>query len=127
MRVAGVRLGDGRAVWVDAGAWELAPLDAVIVRLEAGDFTGSVFVTPEQLVRGVERIDGTVVEVSPASTDEEKCADLPGADLPPLGSVVRTDRVKGRVTALDPTRRLATLTRDDGSQVVVPVDDLLLM
>ena len=127
MRVAGVRLADGSALWVDAGTWQLAPLDSVLVRTSAGTLTGSVFVLPEHLLRPVERVDGTVLEVLRATTAEERCGDLPGSDLPYLGSIVRAADVKGRVAGLDPIRRLATLTLEDGSRVDVPVDDLLPM
>jgi hypothetical protein len=127
VRVAGVRVADGSALWVDAAAWQLAPLDTVVVRTSAGTLPGSVFVLPEQLLRPVERVDGIVVEVLPAASTEERCAELPGGDLPYLGSIVRTADVEGLVSALDPIRRLATLTLQDGSQVDVPVDDLLPM
>jgi hypothetical protein len=127
MRVAGVRLANGSALWADAGTWQLAPLDSVLVRTSAGTLTGSVFALPEHLLRPVERVDGTVLEILPATSAEERCGDLPGSDLPYLGSIVRTAEVKGRVAGLDPIRRLATLTLADGSRADVSVDDLLPM
>jgi hypothetical protein len=127
VRVAGVRLGDGSALWVDAGTWQLGPLDTVLVHTSAGTLTGAVFVLPEHLLRPVERVDGIVLEVFSSSPAEERCADMPGSDLPYLGSIVRTGDVEGRVAALDPIRRLATLALDDGSRVEVPVDDLHAM
>lgn len=127
MRIAGVRLADGSAVWVDAGTLQLATLDAVLVRTSAGTLRGSVFVLPEHLLRPVERVDGTVLEVFPRTSAEERCADVPGGDLPYLGSIVRTADLRGRVAALDPIRRLATLTLEDGSRVDVSVDDLIPM
>jgi hypothetical protein len=88
---------------------------------------GSVFLLPEHLLRTVERVDGTVSEVISAPSPEGRCVDMPGSDLPYLGSIVRTADVEGRVAALDPIRRLATLTLQDGSRVDVSVDDLLRM
>jgi len=127
MRVAGVRLGDGSALWVDAGTWQLAPLDTVLVRTSAGTLTGTVFVLPEHLMRQVERVDGMVLEVYASAPTEERCADMPGSDLPYLGSIVRTGDVEGGVAAANPVRRLVTLALDVGSRVEVPVGDLLAM
>ena len=125
MRVAGVRLPDGRVVWADAEAWPMSPLDTAVVRLSEGEVAGSVFVSPEQLIQPPERVDGVVVEIRPREIPEERCGDLPGSDLPYLGSTARAETIKGRVTALDPVKRLVTLTRDDGSEVEVPASEIL--
>ena len=122
--MAGIRLQSGRTVWADAGEVKLAPLDTAVVRLAEGDASGTVFATPEQIIRPPEQVDGKVVEVRPHRVEEVSCGDLPGADLPYLGTTIRTETVSGRVTALDAVHRLVTLTREDGSTVEMPADDL---
>jgi hypothetical protein len=122
VRVAGVRLPDGRAIWADAAGWELVPPCRVLLRLPEGEVAGVVFVSPEQLLRPVPEVEGTVVAVQPRP-DDDGGEDLPGSDLPYLGSSLTVGGRAGLVTGLDPVRRTVTLTMEDGDSVELPEDD----
>jgi hypothetical protein len=115
MRIAGVRLPDGRAVWVDAGKVEVSVRDTALVRLADGDARGFVFVSPEQLAQPPEHVAGYLVEAACPASSETSCADLPGADMPALGSIVEIEGEIGTVTGIDAVKREATITREDGS------------
>ena len=119
MRVAGVRLEGGRAIWADAGQIQLATLDRVMVRSSNEEASGWVFVASEQLLHAPASIDGVIVEVLPPSEDGVECRELPGSEMPPLGSRVRTESVEGLVTAIDAVQSRVTLRLDDGSEVEV--------
>ena len=119
MRVAGVRLDGGRAVWADARTNELSPLDRVTVHLEAEELSGWVFVAPAQLLQPPASIEGVIVEVLPRPEDDLECRELPGWEMPPLGTRVRTASAEGLVIAIDAAQSRVTLRLDDGVEVEV--------
>ena len=124
MRIAAVRLKDGRTVWADAGTWLLTPLDEVTVRLSHADALGTVFVTPEQLLQLPQRPDGVVIEIYQCEVDEINCLELPGAEMPPLGSTVPVQGTAGTIVRVDAVHRRVRLRQADGSEVVLPLADL---
>lgn len=121
-----MRLSDGSALWVDAGELSVSALDEAIVRLNGGDRTGLVFVTPEQMLRAPEPIEGEIVGVRPREEEPEECRELPGSDMPPLGSSVEIGGAPGKVTALDPVRRRVTVRTPDGGALEVAVEEIAL-
>lgn len=127
MRTAGVRLRDGRALWVDAADRAMSPLDEAIVRLHDGDCTGYVFVTPEQLLRAPEPIEGLIVAVWRRGEDPQECLDLPGSDMPPLGSQVEIGGARGTVNALDPVGRTVRVTRPHDDPLEAAAEEIVLL
>jgi hypothetical protein len=128
--VVGVRLTDGRMLWAEGGSLEMSPLDTATVQTSSGRVVGSVFVAPGQLIRPPPALDGKIVEVIPRERSREPCGDLPGGDLPSLGSTVQgrdcpeRGSLRGRVTALNPVKRLVTVTLDDGTSVEIAAEEL---
>lgn len=115
-----MRLTTGHMVWLDAGAVELALLDAVRgTTTEGEDVAGTVFVEPEQLLQAPGRIDGEITEVIPRNPADPECNDLPGADLPFLGAQWEDASLSGTVVRLDPVNRSITVRSADGSDVEV--------
>jgi hypothetical protein len=113
VRIAGVRLAGGEVVWVEAGDVDVQPLDDAVVSVAGGEFSGTVIVTPEALLRPVTATGG-IVGVSSRTAQERDCTDLPGADMPPLGSGVD----EGVVVAVDAVNRTATIEMPDGTRTV---------
>lgn len=121
MRIAGVRLPDGSAVWLNAGEQKLAPLDRVHGSTAGGDVEGIVFVTPEQLVQVSVQVAGTITDVERRQHRDAGCDELPGADLPPLGTAFEAEGVHGVVVELDPVGRRVTIRRGEGEAGAVTV------
>ena len=119
MKIAGVHLSDQRLVWIEAGERALLPLDHVRVLLPVGEREGVVYVTPDQLVRPPERVEGKLLASSPPVPPTREDRGLPGASLPPLGTLLRSNDREGTVTGLDPIRNVVTLSVD-GEQIDVP-------
>jgi hypothetical protein len=117
MRVAGVRCDDGRVVWADVGDRQIQPLDRVVVAVDGAEWHGHVFVSPERLLQPPEDIAGIIVRVESPSDQDLSCADLPGSEMPPLGSTITIDGRSGAVTQIDPVRRTVTVTTDDGAHI----------
>lgn len=111
MRIAGVRLENSRVVWVDAGDLDIDPLDDVVVAVDGGESRGMVIVAPDALLRPTEA-EGWVVHVAPGRPDEDDCGDLPGADMPPLGS----QRDGGMVVSIDAVKRQVMVEMPDGER-----------
>jgi hypothetical protein len=121
---AGVQLPDGRTVWIDAGDISVRPLDRVLIQA-AGEVTeGLIVVAPPSLLAFTGTIGGTLVDVLPAPDRDETCGDLPGADMPPLGSHLDVDGAAGTVTAVDALGRLVTVTCEDGTTEEISADRL---
>lgn len=118
MRVAGVWV-HGEVRWLAVGDLPLAPLSRVTVRIDQGEVPGVVAVTPEQLVVPPARVQGEILAIEGEQGQEER-GPLPGADLPPLGLALRDELV----TAVSATERTVTLTRADGTERVVPLDEM---
>lgn len=111
MSIAGVRLDDGRLVWVDAGELELQPLDQVVVEFDGREYQGQVMIAPEALIRPVQPT-GRIAGISPRDSADTDCSDLPGADMPPLGT-----RVAGEIVmAVDAVKRTITVEGTDGTR-----------
>lgn len=124
MRVAGVRCDDGYVVWADARDLHIQSLDCAVVSVAGAEQHGHVFVTPELLVQPPAEVEGMIVHVEPSPDPDLACADLPGSEMPPLGSLVTIEGVYGAVTQLDPVQRTVTVTTDDGVQIVREADAL---
>lgn len=124
MRVAGVRLADGDAVWAEAGTWALMPLDRVTVRRGNGLLEGEVFVAPEQLIRSPASVEVRIVALHRREPPGDECNDLPGVELPPLGTEVTTPSGTGRIGRIDPVRHLVTVEGDDGQTTELSVEQI---
>lgn len=124
MKVIGVWLDVRRMIWADAGELEPALSDRVVVRLPEGELSGRVHVAAAQWLAPPGAVDGivTTVERQTVARVEE---DIPGADMPPLGTRARVGGVEGLVTAIDPVHRLVTVTPETGEPVTALVTDLL--
>ncbi len=102
MRIAGVRLLDGRLIWVDAARHELDPLEEVTVRIDSGEEPATVYVTPEQLFHDSGSMEGVITaRHTRAVADSDACEDLPGAHFPPLGSMIETPDGPAVVISID--------------------------
>jgi hypothetical protein len=117
VRIAGVRLPDGRAVWLDAGGLPVSPLDRVVAEVEGAEATGEVFVAPDQLLTSLPP-DGSISRVLPPKPDALDCSGLPGASMPPLGTRVSTAEGSGTVIGVDAVHGTVTVQREDGTTVV---------
>jgi hypothetical protein len=115
--ITGVRLTDGRLVWVEAGVTELQPLDRVVVDVDGQERPGRVAIAPEALIRPVETV-GRIVRVN-AHNHDDSCPALPGADMPPLGGEVDGETV----IAVDAVNRTFTLETVDGSRTTRSVPE----
>jgi hypothetical protein len=124
VRIAGVRLSDGRLVWLDAGVHDIQPLDLVTAQLAAGEAEGLVYVTPEALVSPPPHIEGLVIDCRPRARSDQDCNKLPGAEFPALGESVRSGDIAGTVIALDPVNQRMTIGHGDGETSVVSLDTL---
>jgi hypothetical protein len=115
VRIAGVRTAEGRAYWVDSGEIRVEPLDAVVVCTPDGEVEGEVFVAPEALVGTSPECEGTVVQVRARRYSEGECGNLPGADMPPLGSTMNG----GTVIGVDSVNRTVIIRDAVGDEVLV--------
>lgn len=122
MRVAGVRLPNGGAVWVDAGSLEAAPLDVAVVQIGGTQAEGEVFVAPGQLLAGAQAVDGVLLSAHRPMVPDAGCQELPGADLPALGTEMSRGDTSGVVTAVDAVNRTVTITSADGREITEPAD-----
>lgn len=118
MRIAGGQLSDGGIVWLDAGDYNLAPLDGVHFRANGTLMHADIIVTPNQLLRPPTRVDGTIADLLPREQPDVDCDDLPGADLPPLGTEWAENGVTGLIVGLDPVGGTVTVRQDDGATVI---------
>lgn len=121
MRVTGVRTPDGRVLWVDAGPYQPEPLDAVICRTEDGNHHGTVFISPDAMLHCAVEADGLILQVIPYRQPDPNCADLPGADLPALGTRWIGGDVAGVVVRIDPIGRSMIVRQADGTEAEVPL------
>ncbi len=112
MSTAGVRLTSGQVVWVEAGGVSVQPLDNVVVDLGGKELQGQVIVAPEALLRPVQA-SGRVRRVMEKNRIDGRCAELGGADVPPLG----TTEQDGIVIAVDAVNRTVTVEGSDGTRV----------
>jgi hypothetical protein len=92
-------------------------MDRVRALCDGETLDGTVYVAPEQLLRPPETVIGSVLGVLPQRASDVGCHDLPGADMPPLGSRVRFDTLEGVVTGLDPLNRRMTVRTDQGDEI----------
>jgi hypothetical protein len=118
----GVRLTDGKLVWVTSATHVLRPADRVRVTLSGAEWTGTVVIGPDGLLSPMPAVAGEVIERVESQEDDLACDALPGADLPPLGSVVRLGPLEGVVTQLHPVQRLVTITDSSGEAHTLPFD-----
>jgi hypothetical protein len=125
MRIAGIRLDPERTVWVDAGSHTVSLLDEALVVLSDGKALGSVIVTPEQLLIAPEQIDGAIKELRPVSAREEPCSNLPGSDVPYLGSQIGLPASAGIVVRVNAVARTATVRQQNGELVELPSSELV--
>lgn len=124
MNIAGVALPDGRLLWARTGI-TVSVLDDVILRVDEEEIEGTVVVAPDQLLRPPGMAPAEVVQIVEREMRQASCDDLPGADLPPLGSRISVGEVVGRITGLDPVGRTVTVTSaDESAPVQVAVSEL---
>jgi hypothetical protein len=124
VRVAGVHLQNRRTLWADAGGHILSPLDRVTVRVPDGDVIGFIVAAPEQILVYSGSAQGAVVEVLPPDVGGPDRSSPPGADMPALGSRIRSKAGPGRIKAIDPLHRRVTVQRVDGSEVDMAVEEI---
>jgi hypothetical protein len=124
VRIAGVRLIGGSAVWLDAGDLSAAPLDRATVRIDGSIRAGEVFVAPEQVLSPPDRVDGLLVESHAPQAGDEDCDYLPGAELPTLGQAVQWGSIRGTVVALDPVEDRVTIEHSGDTQMVISLGDI---
>lgn len=124
MRIAGVRLGAGRLVWVEGRDFELSPGEAVTVLLPDGSRTGTVFVAPHQVGAPPVEVEGVLTDVIRAESDDDDCSSLPGETLPALGTHTISERGQEMVIAIDAARQRVRLRGGDGVETEVPVSAL---
>jgi hypothetical protein len=120
MRVAGVRLADDVTIWVDVGDRVVSPLDTVRVRVPDGDVTGTVVVTPEQLLDLAAPVTGMLLQLERRAQYDPDHVEIPGSDLPYLGQRVTLTQGEGQVTALDVVGRIVTVSLGEGREVQIP-------
>jgi hypothetical protein len=111
----------GGTLCLDAQNYDLALLDEVTVDTGDAIVRGTVVVTPDQLLRPPAHTAGTITEVMPRWQPDPGCDDLPGADLPPLGTMWIADGEVGMIVRLDPVGRSVTVRQDDGREVTFPL------
>lgn len=111
----------GRTLWVDAGEFDIAPLDVLVIRCGEGEEEAVAFTSPEQMIRTPPEVTGVVITVRKRRDMDGDCSDLPGAALPPLGSNIDIEGIHGAVVSLHAARGTVTVQRDDGSEVEVSV------
>lgn len=118
-----MRLPDGSARWLDAGEHTVEPLDRVTGLIDGVQIEGTVFVAPEQLLQPPAALDGIVLSATPPAFPDPDCTALPGADLPPLGTVWSKDGVTGLVIQIDPVCRTVTVQDTNGKQAEVSLPE----
>lgn len=111
-----MRSARGDRYWVDAGDFACPPLSRVTFEVGNERLRGVVFVAPERFLEPPVTLQGHLlgVEVAPAPT--AACGDLPGADLPGLG----TRLASGMVVGIDAAGRTVTVRSDSGEDMCVP-------
>jgi hypothetical protein len=124
VKIAGVRLEGGRTVWTDASDLDLAPRAHVVVRLDGSDEDGIVLVAPHQLIQAPETVQGTVTVVHPDGGAGDSCADIPGGQMPPLGTTLRTANGHALVIGLDPVAKTINV-QCEGEQHTISLDEIL--
>jgi hypothetical protein len=124
MRIAGVRLDDGRTVWLDARDLTVVALDRATAQLDGSEWEGEVFVAPEQMVSPPDGVDGLLTQSQPPSLSEDTCGHLPGSEFPTLGQTVQGEGIAGTVVALDPAERRVTIAHSGGAETVLSLGDL---
>lgn len=124
MRIVGVRLNTGRAVWLDAGELSVTPLDRATAQVDGSNQEGEVFVAPHQVWAPPERIDGLLLASQPPVLADDDCDHIPGAELPALGQAVQWGDIHGVVVELDPVEKLVTIAHQGDERTVVPLSDI---
>lgn len=116
MRLYGVRLTDGRLVWLESEDAGAQSGERVRCLVDGQEEEGLVMVTPELLLHGPEESQGKLLAVL-LEKAERSDGELPLAWLPPLGSRVRSSEATGRVVGLDPVAGEATVLTEGGERV----------
>jgi hypothetical protein len=115
--VAGVRL-DGAFLWVEAGDHQLDPLTRVEVEVDGTIQSGVVYITSDQLVVGSAQPTGKLIAVHPPAPPQATM-ELPGADMPPLGSMLTREGISGQVVQIDAVKRTARIRTAEGEERTV--------
>ena len=124
MKIVGVRFPNGTARWVEADAWQVAPLDQVVVEVGGGRLRGVVFVTADQVANFHADVAGIIVHVETPRVLKSCGPFVEDEALPSLGSMVRVGGCAGRVVQVDPVTGRMTVTVDDGSSTDLRLCDL---
>jgi hypothetical protein len=117
VKLYGVRLTDGRLVWLEADGAEAQSGERVHCLVDGQEEEGLITVTPELLLRGPEESRGKLLAVIPEGLEDDG-VEIPLAWLPPLGCRVRSSEATGQVVGLDPVGGQATVLTDGGERVV---------
>lgn len=123
MTIACVLCG-GRRVWAIAERVTVAPLDRVVILEDGETAEGVVLIAPAQIVHGSPRANARVVARIGPMDAREDLQFLPGADLPPLLSEVRTRSLEGRVVLLEPVDRRIHVSVDEAEPIVLAAEEV---
>lgn len=104
-----MRLPGEPLIWADAGELEILPLDWVQIRRNGSEEWGHAYACPEDMLRFPGLPDAVVLSVRRSSPPTSDSEDLPGADMPPLGSTLESDGGTGTVIGIDPVTRITTV------------------
>ncbi|MGH2447229.1 MAG: hypothetical protein ACRDFS_01285 [Chloroflexota bacterium] len=115
MKLAGVRLDDRSLVWaVVPDTLEPHVWDRALVRGDAGESTGTVVVSPDQVFLAPPSADATLLTSNRLPAADPDCSYLPGASMPPLGG----ELPEGIVVRVNAEAGTATVRGDRGDQEI---------
>jgi hypothetical protein len=104
-------------VWADAAGVPAEPLDRVLLVVKDAEQEGIIVVAPDQWVAAPVETNAIIKAVERREPKDD--GSLPGADMPGLGTHLRSEEVEGVVTAIDPVARTVTMTSDGGGSQTV--------
>ena len=108
-------------IWVECGE-DVKPSDRVLAEVQGTTVSGTVYVAPDQLLAGDVHVGGRVVSIQSEPALGAQRLNLPGSDMPTLGSLVKASGIEGRVIQIDPVKRTVRLALPDESEIELEID-----